>query len=107
MQSEPFNTGMKYFSEFIEMIRLTIKLVKDDRIDMIIKSIPILCLVYLILPIDLLIGPVDDLLVIYFGMKFFISLCPSEIVEEHQAAMGKGDSGKNRKTTINGDFKEK
>jgi len=106
MPSDTFSTGMKYFSDYIEKIRLTIRLIKDERIDTLLKLIPVFCVLYLILPIDLLIGPIDDLVVIYFGLKLFINLCPQEIVYEHQQAMGKEKIHKESSTIVDTEFKE-
>jgi len=32
---------------------------------------------------DLVLGPVDDMVVIWLGAFLFIELCPAEIVQEH------------------------
>jgi uncharacterized membrane protein YkvA (DUF1232 family) len=77
------NTGTGFISDVILKIRLTINLLKDQRVSLWYKLIPVLCLIYLISPLDFLFGPVDDAVVVYFGMDLFISLCPANIVEEH------------------------
>ncbi len=100
--------GGGFFHDLLLKVRLTIKLVQDDRIDLMIRAIPILCLVYLIVPIDLLIGPIDDALVIYFGMDFFISLCPREIVESYLLEIqGAGQVDQPDASIIDAEFTEK
>jgi len=113
MQSKDFkywkDLGGGFINDLVLKIRLTIKLAQDDRIDMLIRAIPILCLVYLIVPIDLLFGPIDDALVIYFGMDFFISLCPRDVVEQYLAELqgaGKVNHAQDE-TIIDAEFKEK
>jgi uncharacterized membrane protein YkvA (DUF1232 family) len=76
------NFGPGFISDVILKIRLTIGLLKDKRVSSWYKLIPALCLVYLISPLDFLFGPVDDAVVLYLGMDWFISLCPVNIVEE-------------------------
>ncbi len=112
MQSKDFkywkDLGGGFLNDLILKIRLTIKLVQDDRIDMLIRAIPVLCLVYLIVPIDLLFGPIDDALVLYFGMDFFISLCPRDVVEEYLAELqGAGKVSHPQETIIDAEFKDK
>jgi uncharacterized membrane protein YkvA (DUF1232 family) len=77
------NTGPGFISDVILKVRLTINLLKDQRVSLWYKLIPVLCLVYLISPVDFLFGPVDDAVIVYFGMDLFISLCPAAIVQEY------------------------
>jgi len=112
MQSKDFkywkDLGGGFLNDLILKIRLTIKLVQDDRVDMLIRAIPVLCLVYLIVPIDLLFGPIDDALVLYFGMDFFISLCPRDVVEEYLAELqSAGKVSQPQETIIDAEFKDK
>jgi uncharacterized membrane protein YkvA (DUF1232 family) len=100
--------GGGFFNDLMLKIRLTIKLVQDDRIDMLVRAIPVLCLIYLIVPIDLLIGPIDDAMVIYFGMDFFISLCPREIVDAYLSELqGAGKVEPPEEPIIDAEFKDK
>ena len=72
--------GGGFISDVIMKVRLVIKLMQDDHIDMLLKAIPVFCLIYLVVPFDLIIGPVDDAVVLYLGMDLFINLCPQDIV---------------------------
>jgi len=100
------NFGSGFIQDILLKIRLVIKLVQDDRVDLLLKAVPAFCLVYLIVPFDLLFGPLDDALVLYLGMDFFIDLCPPEIVEEHLAQLQGHSTEEDEEVIINGEFKE-
>jgi uncharacterized membrane protein YkvA (DUF1232 family) len=68
-------------------IRLVMRLMGDRRVPMLLKLIPIGTLVYFIIPIDLLVGPIDDAVVIGLGLYLFIELCPPDVVAEHRQAI--------------------
>ena len=63
-------------------IRLIIRLMGDSRVNPLLKLLPIGSLLYLILP-DFMLGPIDDVIVLWLGSYLFIELCPSEVVNEH------------------------
>ena len=69
------------------------RLVQDPRVSLRAKLFLAAIFAYLILPADLvpdfLIGPgqVDDLAILLAGLKFFLKLCPPEVVEEHLRAV--------------------
>ena len=67
-------------------IRLFIRLMKDPKISPWIKVIPFLSLVYLVFP-EMLLGPIDDALVMGLSVEIFIALVPNHILEEHRQAL--------------------
>ena len=73
---------------FIDSIALAWRLFKDQRVPIWTKSIPVLAVAYLIWPLDLLADPIlglgqlDDLGVLLLGIKLFLTLCPTSLVEE-------------------------
>ncbi len=73
----------KFFSDIVVKVKLTMRLLKDSRVPFWLKLLPAFCLLYLIVPTDILIGPIDDAVVLYLGMDFFIDFCPREVVAEH------------------------
>jgi uncharacterized membrane protein YkvA (DUF1232 family) len=75
----------QFFSDIVLKFKLTLRLVKDNRVSFWFKLIPISCLVYFIVPMDLLVGPIDDAILFYLGMDVFIEMCPKDIVQEHLA----------------------
>lgn len=83
--------------EIWRSMQLVYRLLMDPRVPAYTKVIVPVIAVYLISPIDLIpegfllfFGMVDDLAVLFFGTKLFISLCPPDIVEEHRRALGGG-----------------
>lgn len=71
-------------------IRLTYHLFFDSRVPMWTKGIPILTVLYIFSPIDvipdflLVLGQLDDLVILTAGLSFFERLAPPDVVEEHR-----------------------
>lgn len=71
-------------------LRLTWRLVQDNRVPMWTKAIPVLTVLYILSPIDiipdffLVIGQIDDIFLLTAGLQLFERLAPFEIVEEHR-----------------------
>jgi uncharacterized membrane protein YkvA (DUF1232 family) len=71
------------------LIKLFGRLVKDPRVALTPKLILAAAFLYLILPLDFLpdfipgIGQLDDMLVIVIAARFFLKLCPREVIREH------------------------
>lgn len=85
LSKKPDSGGLIH--DIVAKIRLTFSLMKDERVPVWLKALPVLGLIYLIAPLDMLFGPIDDAVVLYFAMDFFISLCPSALVSEYQSRM--------------------
>ena len=96
-----------FISDVIFKMKLVIRLIQDDRIDIWVKAIPVFCLIYLVVPIDLLIGPIDDAIVLYFGMDLFISLCPQDIVNEYLMNLKGQSKSSSNEEVVDVEFKEK
>ena len=79
-------SGGGVFNELSIRIKLIIRLLLDNRVNPLLKLLPIGSLVYLIFP-DILFGPVDDAILIWLGSYLFLELCPNEIVQEHMDAL--------------------
>lgn len=77
-------------------VRLFSRLIKDPRVSTSPKLVVAGILAYVILPTDLLpdfligVGQMDDLAVILGGLKLFLRLCPSEVVQEHLNSITQG-----------------
>ncbi|MEL6151483.1 MAG: hypothetical protein AAFV33_25340 [Chloroflexota bacterium] len=77
------------FDEFILQLKLTYRLMVDNRVSVYTKSIPVFILIYIISPIDLIpFIPIDDIAILLAGLKLFEELIPSYIVTEHRADLG-------------------
>jgi uncharacterized membrane protein YkvA (DUF1232 family) len=88
----PSQGGM--FSDLIVRIKLVARLMADRRVSFWPKLLPIGALAYVISPIDLIpggvipiVGAVDDLAILWFGVSMFIELCPPEVVKEHMSQL--------------------
>ena len=74
--------------ELLDKVKLVWRLFRDDRVSPAVKAIPLLGLVYLIWPVDLLpalfpgLGQLDDIAVLLLASNWFIHACPSDVVEE-------------------------
>lgn len=74
-------------------IRLSYRLFLDQRVPLWTKIIPVLTIVYLLSPLDLIpdfllvIGQLDDLFVLSSGLRLFEQLAPPHVVAEHREAL--------------------
>jgi uncharacterized membrane protein YkvA (DUF1232 family) len=76
------------FREISNQFKLVFRLMRDPRVNPILKLIPVAAMIYLIVPVDILIfNPIDDAAIIGFGWFIFVELCPPDVVEEHRAAL--------------------
>lgn len=77
-------------------LKLFSRLIKDPRVSLTTKLLLVGSLVYVIAPTDILpdfllgVGQMDDLAVVLAGSKFFLQLCPPEVVREHLRAIAAG-----------------
>jgi uncharacterized membrane protein YkvA (DUF1232 family) len=77
------------FQELIRRIKLFWRLLKDRRVPVWVKAIPLISLVYLAVPADVVpdifvgLGQLDDLAVLALGYRLFIGLAPPDVVREH------------------------
>ena len=72
--------------------KLILRLIGDRRVSAWSKLVPIGALIYVISPIDLIMGipgldALDDAAVIGLGSYIFIELCPPAVVKEHMQAL--------------------
>jgi hypothetical protein len=66
-------------------IKLVLKLMQDKRISFWYKLLPVFGVIYLIDPVDLAPGPVDDVIVMYICYWLFVYvLSPSDIVQYYR-----------------------
>ena len=76
-------------AEIIKNIKLIWRLLNDRRVSPWLKMIMPATLLYLLFPIDIVpdivpgLGQLDDIAVILLGLKFFVEMCPEEIVRQH------------------------
>ena len=78
--------GGGVFDSLSQQAKLILRLLRDRRVNPLLKLLPIGTLVYLFVP-DIALGPIDDAIVIWLGSVLFVELCPPEIVQEHRDAL--------------------
>ena len=77
------------YSLIFHWVRISWRLIRDRRVPLVLKGLPIIALLYLLLPFDLvrdflpLIGLLDDLVVVTSLILAFIILSPRQVVIEH------------------------
>ena len=76
------------FRPAILRFKLIMRLLGDRRVSPWLKLIPVGALVYLVSPIDIIMGipgidALDDAAVLWFGSSLFVDLCPVDVVNEH------------------------
>jgi len=83
-----------FFPDLVLRIKLILRLMADRRVNLFVKLIPIVALLYLISPIDVIpdialpvIGYLDDAVVLWLGFSLFVALCPEQVVKEHMNAL--------------------
>jgi uncharacterized membrane protein YkvA (DUF1232 family) len=72
--------------------KLILRLMGDPRVSPFVKLLPLGALVYLVSPVDILMGvpglsALDDAAILGLGYYFFIEMCPPGVVEEHIKAL--------------------
>lgn len=73
----------------INRARLTWRLLRDERVPISFKAVPIFAIIYAISPIDLIpFFPIDDIAIVLFAMQLFIDSVPEGVVNEHRRALG-------------------
>ena len=75
--------------DFVNRLKLILKLMGDSRVSPWVKLIPLGAFVYLISPVDLIMGipgidALDDAAVLWIGSTLFVELCPPDVVREHK-----------------------
>ncbi len=82
-----------FLKSFIRQLRLIGRLFKDGRVPIWMKAVPLVSLVYLLFPVDVVpdvligLGQLDDMAVIAWGLKLFMELAPPAVVQEHMEAL--------------------
>lgn len=76
--------------------RLAVRLLREPRVPLFTKALPVLAGLYVIAPLDLVLdvlpvlGQLDDLVVILVMLEIFLRLCPAAPVAFHRAAIASG-----------------
>ncbi len=88
-----YDENLNFFRNLILQARLVWLLMRDSRVPLWIKSLPVGAITYLFLPTDIvpdvipILGQLDDVAVVLIGMRMFIELAPAYVVEEHMRTL--------------------
>jgi uncharacterized membrane protein YkvA (DUF1232 family) len=88
------STALKVLTALPGLIRLYWRLLRDRRVSFWPKALMVAALAYVVLPFDLIpdtlpiIGEVDDLVILIAAARWFIRLCPPDVVAEHVQTIG-------------------
>ena len=82
------NERAGFFQNLTMQIKLILRLMADRRVNPLLKLLPIGTLVYFFIP-DLVLGPIDDAMIIWLGAYLFVELCPPQIVQEHRQKLAR------------------
>ncbi len=84
---------LSWLKELVKQAQLSWRLFIDPRVAWGYKIIPVMALLYLLSPVDLIpdialgLGQLDDIAILFIGLNLFLNFCPTELVEEHQQAI--------------------
>jgi uncharacterized membrane protein YkvA (DUF1232 family) len=74
--------------------RLASRLIREPRVPLLTKALPLLAVLYVLSPLDFIpdvfpvVGEIDDLTVLLFAVALFLKLCPAGAVAFHRDALG-------------------
>ena len=80
-------------SALVARARLAVRLLREPRVPLLAKVVPVLAAVYLVSPLDAVpdlipvLGQLDDLGFVVFALEMFVRLCPAAAVAFHRAAL--------------------
>jgi uncharacterized membrane protein YkvA (DUF1232 family) len=80
----------------ISHVKLTLRLLREPRVPLFLKAVPILAAVYVVSPLDVIpdvfpiLGQLDDLGVLLLALEGFLKWCPTGAVDFHRAALEQG-----------------
>ncbi len=87
----PSGRGFNLWSELLGNLHLVYQLMRDPRVNSLLKIvIPGLVAIYILSPIDLIpdfipvLGELDDLAIIILAIRLFIALAPRDVVNEYR-----------------------
>jgi uncharacterized membrane protein YkvA (DUF1232 family) len=77
-----------------KLLSLYRRLWKDVRVPLVAKALPVLALLYIVLPLDAIgdwipgLGQLDDAAILLMALRGFTRLSPQHVVDEHAVTVG-------------------
>lgn len=90
-----FNDFFERFRSLWLRVRLAWRLFHDARVPTWTKVVPVLTVLYLLSPLDIIpdfiigLGQIDDIFILMMGLQLFERIAPRVVVEEHLKALTK------------------
>jgi uncharacterized membrane protein YkvA (DUF1232 family) len=84
-----------FWREMWHQVRLVLHLVRDPKVPLYLKLLPLAAVIYVLIPTDFIpdifpvVGQLDDLTALIVGGKVFIELAPQKIVAQYLESMHK------------------
>lgn len=108
------NNKSNAFVEIVHHARMVFELLRHPNVNILIKAIPLLALIYWIVPTDLIpiipvVSATDDLVVIGIALSLFYFLVPKQVMEEVDARLHGNNANRpssDQDTIIDGYFVE-
>ncbi|HEY6072603.1 MAG TPA: YkvA family protein [Anaerolineales bacterium] len=93
--------------DLVMRLKLIVRLMGDRRVSPFLKLLPIASLVYLISPVDLVMGipgvsALDDMAIVSLGAYMFIEFCPPDVVQEHMKMLTSNISAPKDEDVVDG-----
>jgi uncharacterized membrane protein YkvA (DUF1232 family) len=78
--------------DVVVRLKLILRLMGDNRVNFLLKILPVATLVYLVFPFDLVsvipgLSALDDIAIVSLGNYLFVELCPPDVVNEHMKSL--------------------
>jgi uncharacterized membrane protein YkvA (DUF1232 family) len=117
-RNQDVSTQVGLLGSLVNRGRLVWRLLRDPRVPIYLKVLPVAAALYVVSPLDFLpdiaplVGQIDDLGVLLAGVEGFIALSPQHVVDEHKAAIEAGQgystaSPSSSAQTIDGEWRVK
>lgn len=88
---------VRFLIHLPNFVKLYWRLFRDPRVSLFPKALLVAAVAYALSPLDLLpeiavpfVGVIDDIALIALAIRFFIPLCPRNVVEEHVRLIDEG-----------------
>ena len=101
-----------FLRDFAIRLKLIARLMGDNRINILLKILPVATIAYLIWPVDLIsvipgISALDDIAILSLGNYLFVELCPPNVVQEHMKALsGPTESAPGADEVVDGEVRD-
>jgi uncharacterized membrane protein YkvA (DUF1232 family) len=82
-----------FWREMWHQVRLVLHLVRDPKVPLYLKLLPLAAVIYVLIPTDFIpdvfpvVGQLDDLTALIVGGKIFIELAPQKVVAQYLESM--------------------